>query len=171
MRSVRVLVMLFGLLVGGGAWATHNQAGEILVCYSGVVPGGLLYEVTIITHTKTSSPADRPEFIVDWGDDSGLDTIARDNIIFNIAPDVQKNFYTEQHVYPGPGVYILQYIDPNRIEGVVNIPNSVDVPMCVQTQLIISVAGNNCSPSFLNSPIQDACLNQDTDKGSWHGGS
>ncbi|MCC7503164.1 MAG: gliding motility-associated C-terminal domain-containing protein [Flavobacteriales bacterium] len=160
MRSIRLLMLLFGLLVGGGAWATHNQAGEILVCYSGVVPGGLLYEVTIITHTKTSSPADRPEFIVDWGDGSGLDTIARDNIIFNIAPDVQKNFYTEQHVYPGPGVYLLQYIDPNRIEGVVNIPNSVDVPMCVQTELIISVAGNNCSPSFLNSPIQNACLGQ-----------
>lgn len=161
MRALlRLLPLLAVLLSGGRALATHNQAGEILVCYVGAVPGGLLYEVTIITHTKTSSPADRPEFIVDWGDGSTPDTIARDNIIFGVAPDVQQNFYSETHVYPGPGVYILQYEDPNRIADVVNIPNSVDVPICVQTQLVISVAGNNCSPRFLNSPIQNACLGQ-----------
>ncbi len=159
-RCWRLLTVLLVLLTAGRAMATHNQAGEILVCYAGAVPGGLLYEVTIITHTRTSSPADRPEFVVDWGDGSPLDTIQRDNIIFNVAPDVQRNIYSETHVYPGPGVYILQYEDPNRIQGVVNIPNSVDVPMCVQTELVISVAGNNCSPQFLNPPIQNACLYQ-----------
>ncbi|MBL8000538.1 MAG: gliding motility-associated C-terminal domain-containing protein [Flavobacteriales bacterium] len=159
-RWIRTFLLLLVLATGGAVHATHNQAGEILVCYVGNVPGGLLYEVTIITHTRTSSPADRPEFLIDWGDGSPIDTIVRDNIIFNVAPDVQKNFYSETHVYPGPGVYILQYEDPNRIEGVVNIPNSVDVPICVQTQLVISVAGNNCSPEFLNPPIQNACLGQ-----------
>lgn len=160
MRLYHWLLFALGFMVPGASWATHNQAGEILICYVGAVPDGLLYEVTIITHTKTSSPADRPEFIVDWGDGSPLDTIQRDQIVLNIAPDVQKNVYAETHVYPGPGVFLLQYIDPNRIEQVVNIPNSVDVPMCVQTELVISVAGNNCSPSFLNSPIQNACLGQ-----------
>lgn len=153
-----VLILLFATHV---ARATHNEAGEILVCHVGG-PGSLTYQVTIITYTNPNSPADRPEFILDWGDGSPLDTIARDS-----ADDVEvagintrRNLYIKEHGYPGPGVYLLQYIDPNRVADVVNIPGSVNVPMSVQTQLVISVAGNNCSPRFLTPPIQNACLGE-----------
>ncbi len=152
-----------GLLVACAlvAHATHNEAGEILVCHVGDA-GSLTYEVTIITYTNPNSPADRPEFILDWGDNTPLDTIDRDasDVITVAGVSTQRNLYIQQHVYPGPGVYLLQYIDPNRVADVVNIPGSVNVPMCVQTQLVISVAGNNCSPRFLNPPIQNACLGQ-----------
>lgn len=143
------------------AHATHNEAGEILVCHVGG-PGSLTYEVTIITYTNPNSQADRPEFIVSWGDGTPLDTIQRDSYTDITVGGIftRRNYYINQHVYPGPGVYLLQYIDPNRVADVVNIPGSVNVPMCVQTQLVISVAGNNCSPRFLNPPIQNACLGQ-----------
>lgn len=144
------------------ARATHNEAGEITVCYVGTSQTDLTYEITIITHTNPNSPADRPEFIVDWGDDTAPDTIARDasDIILVAGIQVQRNLYVERHVYPGPGLYILQYIDPNRVADVVNITGSVNVPMCVQTMLVIGTSGNNCTPRFLNAPIQNACLGQ-----------
>lgn len=160
-RRLRYFLSLGLLAWASAAWATHNQAGEILVCPVGG-PGSLLYEVTVITYTNPNSPADRPEFILDWGDGSPQDTIARESatVVTVAGINVQRNLYIKTHPYPGPGVYILQYIDPNRVADVENIPGSVNVPMCVQTQLVISVAGSNCTPQFLNPPIQNACLGQ-----------
>ena len=158
LRALCASLLLGSTLV---AQATHNEAGEILVCHSGDA-GSLTYQITIITYTNPNSPADRPEFIVSWGDGTPLDTIPRNSAtVVNVAGiNTQRNLYINTHVYPGPGVYILQYIDPNRVADVVNIPGSVNVPMCVQTQLVISVAGNDCTPQFLNPPIQNACLGQ-----------
>ena len=155
-----LLVALLGL-IAGGAWATHNQAGEILVCH---VPGNnpLLYEVTIITWTNPNSQADRPDFILDWGD-GFLDTIPRESAdpIPIAGTVVQRNLYVARHIYPGPGVFILEYIDPNRVADVINIPGSVSVPMSVRTELHITpIAGQDCTPRFLNPPIQNACLGQ-----------
>ena len=69
-----------GLLLGFAftARATHNEAGEILVCHVGDSTS-LTYRVTIITYTNPNSQADRPEFILDWGDNTPLDTIQRDS--------------------------------------------------------------------------------------------
>lgn len=158
---LRALVACVLLAWAFAARATHNEAGEILVCHVGN-DSGLTYEVTIITYTNPNSQADRPEFIVGWGDGTPLDTIQRDSYADITVGGIitRRNYYINTHVYPGPGVYLLQYIDPNRVSDVVNIPGSVNVPMCVQTQLVISVAGNNCSPRFLNPPIQNACLGQ-----------
>ncbi|MFT3884346.1 MAG: gliding motility-associated C-terminal domain-containing protein [Flavobacteriales bacterium] len=156
----RALAALFLFALSMTARATHNEAGEITICYVGD-RGQPLYEVTIFTHTNPASPADRPEFILDWGDNR-IDTIPRTSsqVVTVAGVQVQRNLYVARHLYPGPGVFLLQYIDPNRVAGVVNIPGSVTVPMCVQTQLIIGVSGNNCSPRFLNAPIQNACLGQ-----------
>ncbi|MFZ1657292.1 MAG: gliding motility-associated C-terminal domain-containing protein [Flavobacteriales bacterium] len=158
---LRATVVFLFFSVALLARATHNEAGEILVCHVGD-PGSLTYEITIITYTNPLSQADRPEFIVDWGDGTPLDTIQRDSdVIIDIAGiSTQRNLYIQTHVYPGPGVFTLQYIDPNRVADVVNIPGAVNVPMCVQTQIVISTAGNDCTPQFLNPPIQNACLGQ-----------
>ncbi|HEX2617603.1 MAG TPA: hypothetical protein VHL57_08680, partial [Flavobacteriales bacterium] len=146
----RTLVALFFFACSYAAFATHNEAGEITICYIGT-QGEPLYQVTIITHTNPQSPADRPEFILDWGDNA-TDTIPRTSsqVMIIAGIEVQRNLYVSTHLYPGPGVYILQYIDPNRVAGVVNMDGSVSVPMCVQTQLIIGVSGNDCTPTFLN---------------------
>lgn len=158
MGVLRRAIAVFILLIGAArAMATHNEAGEIIVCHL----GGLSYEVTIITHTNPFSPADRPEFIMDWGD--GItDTIPRiSDDTYEVAGQlVQRNLYIASHTYVGPGVYTLQYIDPNRVAGVVNIPNSVNVPMCVQSQIIVTPSLGDCLPRFLNIPIQKACIYQ-----------
>ena len=69
---LRVLIACSILFGTSPASATHNEAGEILVCHV----GGLQYEVTIITHTNPNSLADRPDFILNWGDNF-IDTIPR----------------------------------------------------------------------------------------------
>ena len=158
MRHVlRFLIACSILFLARPALATHNEAGEILVCHV----GGLEYEVTILTHTNPFSPADRPEFILEWGD-GDIDTIPRlSQIQIQVGTEqVYQNLYVATHTYSGPGVFILQYIDPNRIAGIQNIPNSVDIPMCVQSQIIVTPLLSDCLPVFLNLPIQQACLYQ-----------
>ncbi len=143
----------------GKAGATHNRAGEITYLHL----GGFQYEATIITYTKASSPADRPSVGIHWGDGI-VDTILRINgngMGELVADDIKKNVYVGIHTYPGPAVYILSFEDPNRNGGVVNIPNSVNIPFYVSTQLIINpFLGVNSSVQLLNPPIDEACAGQ-----------
>ena len=134
------------LLYSENATATHNRAGEITY----VKLSTYTYSVKIVTYTKTSSPADRPELEFWWGDGS-RDTIPRLSIDFNVGPDIQRNIYVRTHVYPGTGSYIMYFLDENRNANVINIPGSVNIPFYVQTQLIISPAFlTNSSPQLLH---------------------
>jgi gliding motility-associated-like protein len=158
-----ILIFLILLLAYSCAFATHQRAAEIT--YQHVT--GLTYEVKIITYTYTPSPADRPELDIYWGDGSSS-TLARtqkidlpDNISVNVYEYKPPDAITNRHTYSSPGTYLLYMEDPNRNLGVVNIPNSVNVPMYVQTQLVINpFLGYNNSPTLLNPPIDVGCVNQ-----------
>ena len=115
-RLLFFILMVFSV----PAFATHNRAGEIT--YEHI--SGLQYKATITTYTKTSAfAADRPELEIKWGD-SSIDTIPRTQIIY-LPGDAQKNLYYGYHTYAGPGTFVISMEDPNRNEGVVNIPSSV----------------------------------------------
>ncbi len=164
MRKLFGFFLLMCLLVmGQSASATHNRAGEII--YEHV--SGYTYKVTILTITKTSSPADRPWLKIYWGDEpanvleTDLDSLPRseETILSNI--DGKRNVYMGYHTYAGPGIYTLMMIDPNRNGGVVNIINSVQQVFSIQSQLVISPGlGHNNSVQLLNPPTQEACIYQ-----------
>lgn len=144
------------------AFATHQRAGEIT--YKWLY--GLTYEVTIITYTYTPSPADRPELELFWGD--GTSEIIQRVQKTNLPNNISYNKYTYdgqgtggRHTFPAPGTYTLSLEDPNRNAGIINIPNSVNVPMYLETKLVINpFLGNNSSPVLLNPPIDNACIYQ-----------
>ncbi|MEN8228763.1 MAG: gliding motility-associated C-terminal domain-containing protein [Bacteroidota bacterium] len=149
------LPILFLVYLVSPLYATHNRAGEITLTQI----DELTYEITITTFTFTLSQADRSELEVQWGDDT-----------FSFAPRIsitklpyfyQKNVYITQHTFPGPGVYEIVVQDPNRNDGVKNIPNSVNVVFSIKTTILINPAlGNNSSPILLNPPIDRAALHQ-----------
>jgi len=135
--------------------ATHNRAGEITLTQL----DELTYQINITTFTYTLSQADRPDLEVQWGDNT-----------FSFAPRVeitklpnyyQKNVYITQHTFPGPGVYEIVVQDPNRNDGVKNIPNSVNVIFSIKTTILInSDLGPNSTPVLLNPPIDRAAYGQ-----------
>lgn len=144
------------LLVTIQAHATHNRAGEIT--YKHI--SGFTYEITVTTYVKESSPADRPNLEIFWGDGSSLDSIPRISVT-SLGNDIAKNIYTENHTYPGasPIPYIIRIEDPNRNAGVINIPNSVNVVFYIESALIINpFLGVNNSPILLNPPVDNACV-------------
>ncbi len=144
--------------------ATHQRAAEIT--YRHVT--GLTFEVKIITYTYTPSPADRPFLDIYWGDgtSSSLKRTQKVSLPDNISRNVyeykpEEGAVTNRHTYSSPGTYVLYMEDPNRNYGVVNIPNSVNVPMFVQTELIINpFLGYNNSPVLLNPPVDLGCVDE-----------
>lgn len=143
-------------LVTTQAFATHNRAGEIAFKHI----SGFTYEITVVTYVKESSPADRPNLEIYWGDGTSLDSINRISET-SLGGDIKKNVYVENHTYPGasPIPYIIRVEDPNRNAGIINIPNSVNVVFYIESMLIINpFIGINNSPILLNPPIDNACV-------------
>lgn len=135
--------------------ATHNRAGEITYTQTG--PNSV--KISVVTYTKASSPADRPEILLTWGDGKD-DTLKRaDDYPKVFGPDLNINLYEASHTYPSSGEYIIAFEDPNREEGVINIPNSVNIPFYIFTRIILNpFLGTNNSPQLFYPPIDDACL-------------
>ena len=151
MKKIIFIFFLFSSLV---VYSTHQRAGEITYTHI----SGLNYRFTVVTYTYTPSPADRPSLDVIWGDGS-TSTIQRIEKI-DLAGDISKNVYVANHTFPAPGTYTVSMEDPNRNYGVINIPNSVNIPFYIETTLTINpFLGNNNSPVLLNQPIDNGCVN------------
>lgn len=133
--------------------ATHQRAAEITYRYI----SGLTYEITLITYTYTPSPADRPQIEINWGDGT-TSTVNRLQKI-DMPDDISKNIYVAQHTFPSASTFHISMLDPNRNAGVINIPNSVNIPMYVETELVINpFLGNDNSPVLLNPPLDKGCV-------------
>lgn len=150
---VRYLVIALVTLLPFVSFATHERAGEITYRHI----SGLTYEAKILTYTFAPSPADRPELEILWGD--GTSSILERVEKIDLANDIRRNVYIGQHTYSGASTYILSMEDPNRNYGIINIPNSVNVPFYIETKLVINpFLGPNDSPVLLNPPIDQGCV-------------
>lgn len=190
MQAARKFVLTFvGLFLLLKLNATHNRAGEIT--YTRIAPTTTVimgetievykYRITIITYTDDGPLiADRCMDTLFFGDDtrgvayrvngstncqcSNSSSVHCGEIIISDPVSnykVKKNVYVIEHQYPGPGVYRLRCLDPNRNKDVINIPNSVNLPFYIESLLIInSFSGANTSPVLNNAPIDRACIGQ-----------
>ncbi len=135
--------------------ATHNRAGEITYRHL----GGYTYEYTVTTYTYRYSNANRSELTVEWGDGTSsiVDLVDPPGHLIIANTDYYHNTYIASHTFPGPGVYEIMMQDPNRNDGVSNIPNSVNTIFSIKTTMLIgSTIGSNNTPVLLNPPIDKA---------------
>ena len=159
-----IFLLLMMLTFMSAVMATHQRAGEITFKYI----SGLTFEITIITYTRTSAPADRPFLEVAWGD--GTKSELQRTQKTNFGNDISRNIYSyvpeqgaydARHTYSSPGTYKISVEDPNRNFGVMNIPNSVNVPLFIESILTINpLMGMNNSPILLNPPIDNGCVHE-----------
>ena len=158
------LLCCIAVLTAGKAAATHNRAGEIV--YKHI--SGYRYQIIVYTYCYTLTEADRDELEVDCGDGTDKIIVTRDGkgtlldeVNAMSFTYLKKNVYYGEHTFAGPGTYVLYMEDPNRNEGVTNIPNSVNVVFAIKTTLKIDgITGNNNSPILLNAPMDKAALNK-----------
>jgi gliding motility-associated-like protein len=156
-KFIFLLIALFFVALEG--FSTHNRAGEITYRHI----SGLEYEITITTYTdQNMSAADRSVLTIKWGDGDSAELPRINGMGQVITSNIKKNIYRGTHVYAGPGRYILSMEDPNRVEGVINMAGSVNVPFYIETELIIGTFSGsyNNSPVLLNPPIDNACVDR-----------
>ncbi len=152
-----ISTIIFIFIILNQLFATHNRAGEIT--YKQI--SQYTYEITLITYTYTPSAANEQRDFLEmiWGDNTVGDIERK--LIDYLPNDIQKNTYIGQHTYPGAGVYQIVMSDPNRNDGIENIPNSVTVLFSLKTTLKIDPSlGFNNTPILLNPPVDRAALGQ-----------
>ena len=137
------------------ARATHQRAAEITYTWL----GGNAYEFTLTCYTYTPSPAglQRDSLLVQWGD--GLEEYIPRVVLQDLGGDYTLNVYKQIHNYSTSGTYTVSMEDANRNFGVINVPNSVMVPMHIETELVINpFLGYNNSVQLLNAPVDKGCV-------------
>ena len=153
----RKLLLILGLVVcfAFTAKATHQRAAEITYTWL----GGNAYEFTLTCYTYTPSPAglQRDSLLVQWGD--GSEEYIPRVVLQNLGDDYTLNVYKKIHNYSSSGTYVISMEDANRNYGVINVPNSVMVPMHIETELVINpFLGYNNSVQLLNAPVDKGCV-------------
>lgn len=149
----KILLIGFLLVFGINLFATHNRAGEITFTHV----SGLTYEFKVVTYTYSLSPADRPTLDINWGDNTSS-TISRYQKT-QLPNYVNLNVYKGTHTFSGNGSFTISVEDPNRNGGVINIPNSINIPFYIETILNINpFIGPDNSPLLLNPPIDNGCV-------------
>lgn len=137
------------------ARATHQRAAEITYTWL----GGNAYEFTLTCYTYTPSPAglQRDSLLVQWGD--GNEEYIPRVVMQNLGDDYTLNVYKQIHNFSSSGSYTISMEDANRNFGVINVPNSVMVPMHIETELVINpFLGYNNSVQLLNAPVDKGCV-------------
>ena len=72
---------------------------------------------------------------------------------------IKQSEYVTSHTYVGPGNYSVCFEGVNRNAGIINITNSINQSMSIESSLIISTFfAPNSSPTFANLPIGYGCL-------------
>ena len=141
-------------------FATHQKAAEITYQHR----EGRIYDFTLTTFTYSRSLADRPFLTIQWRGLTGGGGILRNvqrtrnpaEYVGNLTNINIYEFYIE---FPNDGTFFISMEDPNRNGGVINLPNSINIPIFVETMLVISSAmAPNSSPILLNPPIDVGCF-------------
>ena len=155
MKRKLLLVIGFLFCIVFTARATHQRAAEITYTWL----GGNAYEFTLTCYTYTPSPAgiQRDSLLVQWGD--GLEEYIPRVVLQDLGEDYTLNVYKQVHNYSSTGTYTISMEDANRNFGVINVPNSVMVPMHIETELVINpFLGYNNSVQLLNAPVDKGCV-------------
>ncbi len=155
------LIILFFVLFPFFLHATHNRGG--FITYEHL--SGSTYKIQVTTYTKSDSPADRCRIEISYGD-GNIDTLERYNGPAmpgcshegELLSDLKKiNLYSTVYTFL-PGSYIISVSDPNRNSGVLNIPNSVNIPFYIETTIQVSQTLNN-TPQFVADPVFKGFVN------------
>jgi hypothetical protein len=158
---VKVLLFVVGIVMVSTLklQATHLRAGQIRVERIGC--SSLQVKVTVTVYTDTGCGGGcvlfgGPQDVLDFGDGAVVLVPETANTPYPGAVNVGIASYTTTHTYPGPGRYIVSYLEPNRNGGVLNMNNSIGTTFYLETQIDLSVGCSN-SATLATAPIDEAC--------------
>jgi gliding motility-associated-like protein len=150
----KLFSLVFFLMLAIPLWATHQRAAEITYEWK----GGNAFEFTLTCYfTSSTAGLQRDSLLMDWGD--GFSDYVPRVLYQDLGDDYYLSVYKMVHVFSSTGTYVISMEDANRNYGVVNVPNSVGVPMYIESELVINpFLGYNNSVQLLNAPVDKGCV-------------
>lgn len=125
---------------------THNRGGYITYKHL----GSNEYEIKVVTFTEYGSVnADRP--VLGVYINGFLDSIPRSFRQY-LSANLQENVYVTTYTFPGPGRYWVIMEDPSR-GPLINIPNAINVPFFIESELIISSFSGHTDGVVMAAPF------------------
>ena len=160
-RLLGLLLLALGWLAPEGAWATHLRAGDIQAKVDTTAahnPNRIFFKLTLY---RDNTGAQQPNATFYFGDGTSA-TVAKTSET-TIAAAVATNvltFYCD-HTYPGAGRYSVSFVEVNRSNAVVNIPNSVNRNFYISTTITVDPGlGLNRLPVLKAPAIDQAAAGQ-----------
>lgn len=78
----------------------------------------------------------------------------------SVYQDIGVVDFIVDHVYPAPGTYVVSYIEPNLAPGVINVLNSGETRMYLESSIKLNSTGFSFSPHFPTFPIMQCTIGQ-----------
>ncbi|TAD98702.1 MAG: gliding motility-associated C-terminal domain-containing protein [Bacteroidetes bacterium] len=150
--------LLFQFLFITSLQATHLRAGDLTA--QRVSLTGLTYDFILTTYTDDAGVPPDTEVEFFFGDGTPSRKFARVSSV-QVNGNTKKNIYIARHTFAGAGEYRVSIAIDFRNDGVINIPNSVNTKLCLEsTFLITPFLGLNNSPVLTLAPLDIAAVGQ-----------
>ena len=144
------------LLISISSQATHLRAGEVVAVRQGC--NSFTYEFRIILYIDLEG-VEPGGGEIDFGDGNTQSLeVGNPNEFRDLGEQIGEAVFIVRYTYAGPGVFKVAFREFNRNDGIVNMDNSVNTPLYLETEVQISPLICNDSPKFLNAPIDKACV-------------
>ncbi|RSK47032.1 T9SS type B sorting domain-containing protein [Hymenobacter rigui] len=158
-----LLLWVVYLCAAPAAHATHLRAGDIQAKTDTTAarnPRRIFFKLVLYSAAGTGV-ADEPAAAIYFGDNTctGSNPIPRFSRQL-ISPDTYRNVYYFEHTYNSPGSYKVVYLSNYRVEGVINMLNSVNTPFQISTTITIDPFLQNTSPVLTAPAIDKAGIRQ-----------
>ncbi len=158
------------LLINTAASATHLRGGHISIKQLGKT--SLTCRITITVYTNTDGTSvlfggtkfDEGDWL-NFGDGTipklvpevgpGKTPPGSTYTVIDFERSLSRATYIIDHTYAAPGTYVVNYREPNRNEGILNLVNSVNTIFYLKSSFTLDITSDNAytSPDFLTEPI------------------
>src|SRR5260221_211946 len=134
-------------ILGLQCFATHIRGGEITIKRTST--SGFVCQITLKGFVHLS-PVRFGGGTIDFGDGSPALTTPSQNYVNSSDPLIWTYALSISHTFPGPGFYRVTYSEQNLDQGIINMSNSVETPLFLESGFVLD-------PLFIISPTTFAC--------------
>lgn len=152
MKKIIVLILIIALPLVINA--THLRCGYISV--KRLSTSNLSCKITLTVFVNSGSPIAFGNGLLSFGDSSVPVLIPEGSVVNrpDLGPNIGMATFSVDHIYPGPGQYIIGYTETSRNAGIINVDNSISTEFYTETVINLDpFLGLFDTPDFLVDPF------------------